>query len=106
MYIMTSRGVEFSPLSIKKKSKMAAKINFLSYLRRHGEFDFTIIDMKKCKENKMATISMLQMVADYAKKKLDFMCKKKCPLAAGLYEVACRRTWWRSTTIVSFLFFI
>ena len=24
--------------------------------------------MKKCKENKMATISMLQMVADYAKK--------------------------------------
>ena len=63
---------------------MTAKINFLLYLRnqsryrhdsnvilyvsRHDEFDSTITDMKKFKENNMATTSMLQMVADYAKK--------------------------------------
>ena len=82
---MTSRGCGVLTLEhFEKKSKMATQINFLSYLRnqtryrhdwtvilyvsRHEEFDSTIIDMKKCNENKMATISMLQMVVDYAKK--------------------------------------
>ena len=43
-------------------------IEMLFYVSRHEEFDSTIIYMKKCKESKIATINMLQMVADYVKK--------------------------------------